>query len=115
MRGSTAGSSGLRPGQLFDGQSDDVFRMTTVWSDADAVRRGVFGMLVCTVLGLGGSLTRVAAQDVSTTGTITGVVLDSVTGRPIGTALVQVLELHRQEPTHSEGQFAFRGLPPGTY
>jgi iron complex outermembrane receptor protein len=89
--------------------------MTTGWSDAGAVRRGVIGMLVCTVLGLGGSSTRVAGQDVSSTGTITGVVLDSVTGRPIGTALVQVIELHRQEPTHGEGQFAFRGLPPGTY
>jgi iron complex outermembrane receptor protein len=90
------------------------FRTVSRPADGGAHRRGVT-TLAGTLIALGLAPGPVAAQEVPVTGTIAGVVVDSASGRPIATAAVQVLELHRLETTHREGQFAFRNVPPGNY
>ncbi len=47
--------------------------------------------------------------------TLTGTVLDSVTGAPVAAALVRLQERGRTVLTDSLGRFAFRDLAPGTY
>lgn len=92
-----------------------VLRMVPNPTDVGLARRGVVRTVMCTLLALGASVNAVAAQGAPTTGTIAGVVIDSASGAPIVTAFVRLLELHRLEPTHREGQFAFRDVPPGNY
>jgi iron complex outermembrane receptor protein len=48
-------------------------------------------------------------------GTVTGVVVDSASGRPLPAAQVRLLGLNRGELTHDDGTFAFEGLPAGRY
>jgi iron complex outermembrane recepter protein len=92
-----------------------VFRTVSGWADVGPGQRSILRTLAGTLLAVGASLGPVAAQEVPSTGTIAGVVLDSASGQPIATAVVRLLELHRLEPTHREGQFAFRDVPPGDY
>jgi iron complex outermembrane recepter protein len=49
------------------------------------------------------------------TGTIAGRVVDADSDRPLSTALVQLVEQHREEPAGRAGEFSFTGLTPGSY
>lgn len=48
-------------------------------------------------------------------GEIAGTVVDAQRGEPVTAAHVRLGELHRAEPTHDDGTFRLRGVPPGTY
>jgi iron complex outermembrane recepter protein len=72
--------------------------------------------IIAAVLVLGLGLDRGdAASQTPQTGRITGVVVDASTGAPLPRARARILEVHREEPGHAGGAFAFAGLPPGTY
>jgi iron complex outermembrane recepter protein len=47
--------------------------------------------------------------------TVTGRLLNSLSGDPIGGATVQIDELRRQTMSAADGTFAFESIPPGTY
>lgn len=49
------------------------------------------------------------------TGTVRGTVVDAATGGPITAALARLAERHRAEPTHDDGVFLLRNIPPGSY
>jgi iron complex outermembrane receptor protein len=51
----------------------------------------------------------------SASGHITGAVVDAGTGEPVTAAHVRLVELHRAEPTHDDGSFRLRDIPPGRY
>jgi iron complex outermembrane receptor protein len=48
-------------------------------------------------------------------GTITGVVVDTVSGQPLVGARVRLLEQHRSWQTHQDGSFTFGALPAGVH
>lgn len=48
-------------------------------------------------------------------GSVTGQVLDSLTGQPLASAVVRVVEVERRGDTHADGRFALTGIPAGTY
>lgn len=48
-------------------------------------------------------------------GGVRGRVVEAQTTRPLPTALVRIIEEHRQEPAGRDGEFAFANLAPGTY
>jgi hypothetical protein len=47
--------------------------------------------------------------------TVSGRLVNSVSGEPIGSATVQIDELRRQTVSAADGSFAFESVPPGTY
>jgi iron complex outermembrane receptor protein len=51
----------------------------------------------------------------SASGHIAGVVVDANTGEAVTAVHVRLLELHRAEPTHDDGSFRLRDVPPGRY
>jgi iron complex outermembrane receptor protein len=59
-----------------------------------------------------GHSAQAAAQDRPA---LTGRLLNSVSGDPIGGATVQIDELRRQTRSAADGQFSFENVPPGTY
>ena len=70
-------------------------------------------ILACAMLAAALSLTTdVAAQAGAT---VSGRLLDSLTGAPIAGATVQLEELRRQTMSGADGSFAFDNVPPGTY
>lgn len=46
---------------------------------------------------------------------LSGTVVDSVTGEPLPASVVRMVELDRQDLTHDDGTFHLRRIPPGTY
>ena len=48
-------------------------------------------------------------------GVIRGTVVDAATGAPVPAAQVRLAERHRAEPTHDDGRFIIRNVPPGSY
>jgi iron complex outermembrane receptor protein len=65
------------------------------------------------LLSLGPSA--LAAQGVTPPGRITGVVVNADSDEPLPAARVQLVEVHRELLTRSDGTFALTNLPPGTY
>lgn len=53
--------------------------------------------------------------DAQATGVVRGTVVDAENGMPIAAALVRLAERHRAEPTHDDGAFILRAVPPGSY
>jgi iron complex outermembrane receptor protein len=69
-------------------------------------------LLACAVLAAAGFTTRVAAQDGAS---LTGRLVNSLTGEPIAAATVQIDELRRQTTSGADGLFTFEKVPPGMY
>ncbi|MGH7477123.1 MAG: TonB-dependent receptor [Longimicrobiales bacterium] len=77
------------------------------------IRRGSRALAPAAAALLFGA-TPVLAQE-RVTGTISGTVVDAESGEPLVAAFVRLVELHRSEPSHADGSFAFLNVPPGTY
>jgi iron complex outermembrane recepter protein len=76
--------------------------------------RRIIGMALALGAGLGPARAA-ATQTQPEPGRITGVVVDATTGVALESARARILEVHREEPGHAGGAFAFTALPPGTY
>ena len=55
----------------------------------------------------------VADRERPPAGVVTGVVVDSATGRPLAAAQVRLVGASRAEATHDDGTFRFASVPPG--
>lgn len=55
------------------------------------------------------------AQEVQSTGAITGVVTDDTGGTSLEGAIVRIEELGRETSSGADGRFSFTNVPPGTY
>src|SRR5688500_3576213 len=70
-------------------------------------------IFACAMLAGALSLTTDAAAQAGAT--ISGRLLDSLTGAPIAGATVQLEELRRQSTSGADGSFTFDNVPAGTY
>jgi iron complex outermembrane receptor protein len=61
------------------------------------------------------SLLTSSSADAQTGVTVSGRLVNSLSGEPIGAATVQIDELRRQATSAPDGTFAFENVPPGTY
>jgi len=75
------------------------------------VRRGAIRWAA---LGVAVLLAQPASAQVRT-GTISGRVVDAASSVALPFVMVRVLELHRVEQTHADGEFRFRDLPAGVH
>ncbi|HUF28033.1 MAG TPA: TonB-dependent receptor [Gemmatimonadaceae bacterium] len=55
------------------------------------------------------------SEHVQDTGVVRGVITDAVTGQPLAAAHVRIPELHREELSHEDGDFALFRVPAGRY
>ncbi|MDQ3997969.1 MAG: TonB-dependent receptor [Gemmatimonadota bacterium] len=71
------------------------------------------GVIACAVAAVVCAPLTAPAQ--ARVGQIVGTVVDAHRGDPVTAAHVRLVELHRSEPTHDDGSFRLRDVPPGRY
>ncbi|PYO92893.1 MAG: hypothetical protein DMD62_11610 [Gemmatimonadetes bacterium] len=73
------------------------------------------GLAAALLFGGGAAATRLAAQQAQQQGGINGTVTDRVSGAPLASVRVSVLNTNRSAFTNQQGKFFLQGLPVGTY
>ena len=73
------------------------------------------GLAAALLFGGGAVATRLAAQQAQQQGGINGTVTDRVSGAPLASVRVSVLNTNRSAFTNQQGKFFLQGLPVGTY